>query len=305
MTDFYAQNKDYSNALKVLGIDVSDKANRVNAGATISREINSYADEPIARAILKGADDKAKNELYYPEWLKRNGLEDNIASRMLFDDKFKMAQVNFLEGTTPTKFGTGRIEDTKVYKNINEKASTLPKEKKAKVQSILNKSKQEGLDLDEATSLLNKASDIAGGISSAERYAADIRREMSPHVVLQSTFDRANNVMKAEEQARTLPSILEKAKELETRKKFLEGVKQGYSPLTILFTNRISSLGGYGMAKKKTRTLEEDYLVSPVTEESANIENLQRELPFINYYWDSPLVRLRQAGSFNIPQEKK
>lgn len=307
VTDFYAQNKDYSDALKVLGIDVSDKANRVNAGASISREINSYADEPIARAILNGADYKAKNELYYPEWLKRNGLEDNLDSRILFDDKFKMAQVNFLEGTTPTKFGTGRIEDTKVYKNINEKASTLPKEKKAKVQSILNKSKQEGLDLDEATRLLNKASDIAGGISSAERYAADIRREMSPHVVLQSTFDRANNVMKAEEQARRLPATLDKAKELETKKKFLDGVKQGYSPLAILLTNRISSIGGYGQAKNRTRALGEDYLVSPVTEESSNIENLQSGLPFnvFNYYWDSPLVRLRQAGSFNIPQENK
>lgn len=307
LTDFYAQNKDYSNALKVLGIDVSDKANRVNAGAAISREINSYADEPIARAILNNADDKAKNELYYPEWLKRNGLEDNLDSRTLFDDKFKMAQVNFLEGTSPTKFGTGRIEDTKVYKNINEKASNLPKEKKEKVQSLLDKSKQEGLNIDDVSRLLNEASDIAGGISSAQRYAADIRREMSPHVLLQSTFDRANVVMKAEEQARTLPATLEKAKEFETKKKFLEGVKQGYSPLAILLTNRISSVGGYGMAKNRTRTLGEDYAVSPVTEESANIENLQSGLPFnvFNYYWDSPLVRLRQAGSFNIPQEKK
>ena len=113
--------------------------------------------------------------------------------------------------------------------------------------------------------------------------------------------------MKAEEQARKLPATLDKAKELETKKKFLEGVKQGFSPLAILLTNRISSIGGYGQAKNRTRALGEDYLVSPVTEESANIENLQSGLPFnvFNYYWDSPLVRLRQAGSFNIPQEKK
>jgi hypothetical protein len=307
VADFYASNENYSNALKALGIDASDKMNRVNVGAAIGQEINSFADEPIAMAILKDADEKAKNEIYYPEWLKRNNLSDSEDSRILFDDKFKMAQVNFLEGTTPTKFGTGRIEDTKVYKDINEKASTLPKEKKEAVQSILNKSKQEGLNLKETASLLNKASDIAGGVSSAERYAADIRREMSPFVVLQSTFDRAKSVLKAEEQARTLPATLEKAKELETKKKFLEGVKQGYSPLAILATNRISSIGGYGMAKNRTRALGEDYLVSPVTEESANIENLQSGLPFnvFNYYWDSPLVRLRQAGSFNIPQENK
>lgn len=307
VADFYARDEKYSEALKALGIDASDKMNRVNVGAAIGQEINSFADEPIAIAILKNADEKAKNEIYYPEWLKRNNLTDSEDSRILFDDKFKMAQVNFLEGTTPTKFGTGRIEDTKVYKDINEKASTLPKEKKETVQSILDKSKQEGLDLDETARLLNKASDIAGGVSSAERYAADIRREMSPYVVLQGTFDRAKSVLKAEEQAKNLPSQIEKSKELSSRKKFLESVKQGYSPLSVSLFNRGSAALGYGAAKYGTRVLDEDQLVTPVTQEQSTLDKLKNKFPFNipYYYWDSPLVKLRQAGSFNIPQEKK
>lgn len=307
VADFYARNENYSNALKALGIDASDKINRVNVGAAIGQEINSFADEPIAMAILKDADEKAKNEIYYPEWLKRNNLTDSEDSRILFDDKFKMAQVNFLEGTTPTKFGTGRIEDTKVYKDINEKASTLPKEKKEAVQSILNKSKQEGLNLDETASLLNKASDIAGGVSSAQRYAADIRREMSPFVVLQSTFDRAKSVLKAEEQAKNLPSQIEKSKELSAKKKFLESVKQGYSPWSISLFNRGSAAIGYGASKYGTRVLDEDQMVTPVTQEQSTLKKIKNKFPFNipYYYWDSPLVRLRQAGSFNIPQENK
>ena len=165
----------------------------------------------------------------------------------------------------------------------------------------------EGVDLDEAANLLNEASSIAGGVSNAERYAADIRREMSPYVVLQSTFDRAKSVLKAEDQAKNLPSQIEKSKELSSRKKFLESVKQGYSPLSVYLFNRGSAALGYGAAKYGTRVLNEDQLVTPVTQEQSTIEKLKNKFPFNipYYYWDSPLVKLRQAGSFNIPQEKK
>lgn len=306
--DYFARNEDYTNALRKFGIDLADESKRVEQGSNIFGEFNAYLDEPIAEAVIKKADDNALNA-YYDVWKTRNfpnGVKDEKSARQLFDDKFKMAQVNYREQKTPTEFSKGLVENTDTYKNVKKRVSNIGGERGKKLLSELNKAIEEGKTIDEISGIISSVSEKAGGVNrSAANYAADLRSELSPNVVLQRSFDRAKGKLETEEKFKNFPQVLKEAQELEARYKNLESVKQGLSPLAILAANRFANTLSYPFAKGRSRTTTEDVKFTPKGEEQMSIDKLPNSFPFNipNAFWDSPLVRLRSMGSFNIPQE--
>jgi len=302
LSKFYAKNPEYVEAMKMRGIDLTDESKSVENGIRIFNEMNAYLDEPVAEAVITKASGSKMDNLYNL-WVNRNfpnGVKDEKAAKELFYDKFKTAQVNYEEGTLPENFSQGYIENTNIFKNVSKKVNHLSdKDKKKELNARLESLKSENT-LKKISETLSEVSKQAGGVySSPEKFAAEVRRELSPNLVRKQAFENVKSIKAAEKDVAELPQKIEKSKNLQNTKETLQEFKKGYSPLVGFLGNKITGVGAYAMSKGGTRILSDDENIMPVNPEQSNISAFKNGL--VNYFYDSPLVRMRQKGSFNIP----
>lgn len=302
LSKFYAQNSEYVEAMKLRGIDLTDDSKAVENGIRIFNEMNAYLDEPVAEAVIKKAEGASLDNLYNV-WVRRNfpnGVKNEKEAKELFLDKYKTAQVNYEEGTLPEKFSEGYIENTNIYNKVLNKVRHLEDgDNKKTLLSMLEKIKTE-TSLDDISETLSDVAQKAGGVSSSKgNFAAEVRREISPYLVRKQAFENVKGIKAAEKDVAELPQKIKQAKNLQEKRESLQEFKKGYSPYINFVGNKATGVISYGAAKGNTRTLSDDRKYSPLLESQSEIDAVRQGI--INYFYDSPLVRMRQKGSFNIP----
>jgi hypothetical protein len=93
--------------------------------------------------------------------------------------------------------------------------------------------------------------------------------------------------------------------ELDNKINKLTASRQGFGPISQTFVTGISRAGGYGMANAPLVSNESDKPFVNVSDEQNFLNAIGNRMPAFGYFWDSPLMRMRSSGSFNIPMQEK
>ena len=303
--EYIARNEDYEKALAAM--QVKGQKGTTDFGANIFAEMKRYEDEPIARFVVDGGDNAALQKTY-EDWIVRNypnGVPDWNLARDIFNEKLHIANTNYLQSRVPTAYNTGRVEDTKVFKDVVNDINNSPvldAKGKKRLLSELKDVKGEGKSLDEVSATIASVRNRATGNPQTEaNVAGELRKEITPNLVMQETFDRINS---QKEMNKWKKSLEEKLK-LDDKIKKLTASRQGFGPISQTFVTGISRAGGYGMANAPLVSNESDKPFVNVSDEQNFLNAIGNRMPAFGYFWDSPLMRMRSAGSFNIPMQEK
>ena len=303
--EYIARNEDYEKALAAM--QVKGQKGTTDFGANIFAEMKRYEDEPIARFVVDGGDNAALQKTY-EDWIVRNypnGVPDWDLARDIFNEKLHIANTNYLQSRVPTAYNTGRVEDTKVFKDVVNDINNSPvldAKGKKRLLSELKDVKGEGKSLDEVSATIASVRNRATGNPQTEaNVAGELRKEITPNLVMQETFDRINS---QKEMNKWKKSLEEKVK-FDDRIKKLTASRQGFGPVSQTFVTGISRAGGYGMANAPLVSNESDKPFVNVSDEQNFLNAIGNRMPAFGYFWDSPLMRMRSAGSFNIPMQEK
>lgn len=303
--EYIARNEDYEKALAAM--QVKGQKGTTDFGANVFAEMKRYEDEPIARFVVDGGDNAALQKTY-EDWIVRNypnGVPDWDLARDIFNEKLHIANTNYLQSRVPTAYNTGRVEDTKVFKDVVNDINNSPvldAKGKKRLLSELKDVKGEGKSLDEVSATIASVRNRATGNPQTEaNVAGELRKEITPNLVMQETFDRINS---QKEMNKWKKSLEEKVKLDEKIKKLTES-RQGFGPVSQTFVTGISRAGGYGMANATLVSNESDKPFVNVSDEQNFLNAIGNRMPAFGYFWDSPLMRMRSAGSFNIPMQEK
>lgn len=303
--EYIARNEDYEKALAAM--QVKGQKGTTDFGANVFAEMKRYEDEPIARFVVDGGDNAALQKTY-EDWIVRNypnGVPDWDLALDIFNEKLHIANTNYLQSRVPTAYNTGRVEDTKVFKDVVNDINNSPvldAKGKKRLLSELEDVKGEGKSLDEVSATIASVRNRATGNPQTEaNVAGELRKEITPNLVMQETFDRINS---QKEMNKWKKSLEEKVKLDEKIKKLTES-RQGFGPVSQTFVTGISRAGGYGMANATLVSNESDKPFVNVSDEQNFLNAIGNRMPAFGYFWDSPLMRMRSAGSFNIPMQEK
>ena len=303
--EYIARNEDYEKALAAM--QVKGQKGTTDYGANIFAEMKRYEDEPIARFVVDGGDNAALQKAY-EDWIVRNypnGVPDWGLARDIFNEKLHIANTNYLQSRIPTAYNTGRVEDTKVFKDVVNDINNSPvldAKGKKRLLSELKDVKGEGKSIDEVSATIASVRNRATGNPQTEaNVAGELRKEITPNLVMQETFDRINS---QKEMNKWKKSLEEKVKLDEKIKKLTES-RQGFGPVSQTFVTGISRAGGYGMSNAPLVSNESDKPFVNVSDEQNFLNAIGNRMPAFGYFWDSPLMRMRSAGSFNIPMQEK
>lgn len=303
--EYIARNEDYEKALAAM--QVKGQKGTTDFGANIFAEMKRYEDEPIARFVVDGGDNAALQKTF-EDWIVRNypnGVPDWDLARDIFNEKLHIANTNYLQSRVPTAYNTGRVEDTKVFKDVVNDINNSPvldSKGKKRLLSELKDVKGEGKSLDEVSATIASVRNRATGNPQTEaNVAGELRKEITPNLVMQETFDRINS---QKEMNKWKKSLEEKVKLDEKIKKLTES-RQGFGPVSQTFVTGISRAGGYGMENAPLVSNESDKPFVNVSDEQNFLNAIGNRMPAFGYFWDSPLMRMRSAGSFNIPMQEK
>ena len=305
--DYIARNEDFEKALAA--INVEGKKGTTDFGANIFNEMKRYEDEPIARFVVENADGNNidLNDVY-KEWLTRNypnGVNDWKLAQDIFHEKLHIANMNYLQSRLPKSYNTGRVEDTQVFKDVTNDIKTSPvldeKGKKA-LLSELNNVKGEGKSLDDVSKTIANVRNMATGNPQNEaNVAGELRRQITPNLIKDDTFERIFNLKKVKQ----LKKDLEKKVELDEKINKLVQSRQGFGPVSQTIVSGISRAAGYGKSNAPLTANESDRNYVNISNEQNFLNSIGSSMPSFGYFWDSPLMRMRSSGSFNIPMQEK
>ena len=306
--NYFMQNPKYRGILENLGISNTKDFSKTDIGKAIYSEMVNYLDEPIAKFVLKGNKDPKVFEAAKMEWMKRNfprGADDN--AERIFNEKVAIAK----SGYRPSELPTGRIEDTQFYKDTKK----LVKENKALSKRLEGLQGTES-DIDavsqELADIRNKAT---GDVNTKANVAGILKTQMSPNVVPQKVFERVEATkgntksvldlyaQKKDLQAKSVGSPSSK-EELDKELEKIRYAKKGFSPATMYATSALAKPTGYMIENAPLVELNEDELYMPYSGENIFLKTIRGATKPI-YYWDSPLMQMRSAGSFKIPMQEK
>jgi hypothetical protein len=99
---------------------------------------------------------------------------------------------------------------------------------------------------------------------------------------------------------RTSENLAERKRLFDEKSAKIKQVKQGFAPIPVYGLDMISKSIGNSISNNPISYNEEDEEYLPITSESNFFSGLGANIPHFGYYWNSPLMRMRQSGSFNI-----
>ena len=188
------------------------------------------------------------------------------------------------------------------------------------------------------TNVLQKSN---GAVITKGNVAENVRKAVTPNTILKPTFERANALRIAEEKRKDLfnkrvelqkkivsapdeisaqkakiedlqaqikqrqidnNAYLEQQKKiLDEKKNKIRNTKEGFVPPVVHGMNLYNKSFGYANANTNANELDYDVNFIPYSDENEFMKHFKTRLtPVLNMY-DSPLMKMRSAGSFNIP----
>lgn len=179
-----------------------------------------------------------------------------------------------------------------------------------------------------------------GAVITEGNVAANVRKAVTPNLITNSSFERVKairemhkarsslaqnaqnlrNEMQATEKAirekeanisnlnegvepikqQTAEKLFERKNQFDSKANEIRAMKQGFAPPIVYPLSMASKAIGYAKSNRSLLQNEEDEEYLPVTNESNFLKTIGANIPNIGYYYNSPLILMRKAGSFNI-----
>lgn len=318
--NYFMGNPKNREILENLGINNTKDFAKSDIGKQIYSEMVNYLDEPIAMLVTSGNKNPKVLEATKQLWLKRNfpnGVTPDAEN--IFNEKLAIAR----SGYRPSELPRGKIEDTQVYKDTESLIKNYAtEEEKPTLNSMLKSVKRPRQNIDEASSTIASIrNQITGDVNTSANVSGELRKQMSPNVVPSSVFEGAEKMRTA---YKNMLDLFSKKKELKKNlseippASKLEGeiadidksveeirlAKKGLSPWAVLATSTLSKPTGYALENAPLLRTASDEIYLPYSDENM-VLRAANGLGNVGFYWDSPLINIRRAGSFKIPMQEK
>lgn len=318
--NYFMSNPKNREILENLGINNTKDFVKSDIGKQIYSEMVNYLDEPIAMLVTSGNKNPKVLEATKQLWFKRNfpnGVTPD--AEKIFNEKLAIAR----SGYRPSELPRGKIEDTQVYKDTKSLIDNYATEEEKKtLNSKLKSVKEPGQNIDKVSSTIASIrNQITGDVNTSANVSGELRKQMSLNVVPSSVFKDAEKMRtlyknmidlfsKKNELKNNLSEIPPASKiegEIADIDKSVEEIrlaKKGLRPWAVLATSTLSKPTGYALENAPLLRTASDEIYLPYSDENM-VLRAANGLGNAGYYWDSPLINIRRAGSFKIPMQEK
>jgi hypothetical protein len=227
-----------------------------------------------------------------------------------------------------------------VRETINNSHTLDKKQKQSLLNQLNTAKEDGKTEGEIASIIANVLRNSNGAVITKGNVVANVRKAVTPNLITNSSFERVKairemhkarsslaqnaqnlrNEMQATERAirekeanvstlkkdadlvkeRTSENLAERKRLFDEKSAKIKQVKQGFAPIPVYGLNMISKSIGNSISNNPISYNEEDEEYLPITSESNFFSGLGANIPHFGYYWNSPLMRMRQSGSFNI-----
>ena len=318
--NYFMGNPKNREILENLGINNTKDLAKSDIGKQIYSEMVNYLDEPIAMLVTSGNKNPKVLEATKQLWIKRNfpnGVTPDAEN--IFNEKLAIAR----SGYRPSELPRGKIEDTQVYKDTESLIKNYAtEEEKPTLTSMLKGTTKPRQKIDDVSSTIASIrNQITGDVNTSANVSGELKKQMSPNVVPSSVFEGAEKIRTAYKNMRDLFSKKNELKknlseippasklegEIADIDKSVEEIrlaKKGLSPWAVLATSTLSKPTGYALENAPLLRTASDEIYLPYSDENM-VLRAANGLGNVGFYWDSPLINIRRAGSFKIPMQEK
>lgn len=227
-----------------------------------------------------------------------------------------------------------------VRETINNAPTLDQKQKQALLNQLNTAKEDGKTEEEIAGIIANVLQNSNGAVITEGNVAANVRKAVTPNLITNSSFERVKairemhkarsslaqnaqnlrNEMQATERAirekeanisnlnegvepikqQTAEKLFERKNQFDAKANEIRAMKQGFAPPIVYPLSMASKAIGYAISNRNLLQNEEDEEYLPVTNESNFLKTIGANIPNIGYYYNSPLILMRKAGSFNI-----
>lgn len=227
-------------------------------------------------------------------------VKETISNSDVLDGKQKQALLNHLK--TAEEKGKTEEEISGIISDVLQNANGTPATE-GNVAANVRKAVTPNLITNSSFERVKAIREMHKARSSLAQKAQNLRNEMQS--TEKAIREKEANVSTLKNDAdlvreRTAENLAERKSLFDEKSAKIKQVKQGFAPIPVYGLNMISKSIGNSISNNPISYNEEDKEYLPITSESNFFSGFGANLPHFGYYWNSPLMRMRQSGSFNI-----
>lgn len=227
-------------------------------------------------------------------------VKETISNSDVLDGKQKQALLNQLK--TAEEKGKTEKEISGIISDVLQNANGTPATE-GNVAANVRKAVTPNLITNSSFERVKAIREMHKARSSLAQNAQNLRNEMQS--TEKAIREKEANVSTLKNDAdlvreRTAENLAERKSLFDEKSAKIKQIKQGFAPIPVYGLNTISKSIGNSISNNPISANSEDTEYLPITSESNFFSGFGSNLPHFGYYWNSPLMRMRQSGSFNI-----
>lgn len=227
-------------------------------------------------------------------------VKETISNSDVLDGKQKQALLNQLK--TAEEKGKTEKEISGIISDVLQNANGTPATE-GNVAANVRKAVTPNLITNSSFERVKAIREMHKARSSLAQNAQNLRNEMQS--TEKAIREKEANVSTLKNDAdlvreRTAENLAERKSLFDEKSSKIKQIKQGFAPIPVYGLNTISKSIGNSISNNPISANSEDAEYLPITSESNFFSGFGSNLPHFGYYWNSPLMRMRQSGSFNI-----
>lgn len=227
-------------------------------------------------------------------------VKETISNSDVLDGKQKQALLNQLK--TAEEKGKTEEEISGIISDVLQNANGTPATE-GNVAANVRKAVTPNLITNSSFERVKAIREMHKARSSLAQNAQNLRNEMQS--TEKAIREKEANVSTLKNDAdlvreRTAENLAERKSLFDEKSAKIKQIKQGFAPIPVYGLNTISKSIGNSISNNPISANSEDTEYLPITSESNFFSGFGSNLPHFGYYWNSPLMRMRQSGSFNI-----
>lgn len=227
-------------------------------------------------------------------------VKETISNSDVLDGKQKQALLNQLK--TAEEKGKTEKEISGIISDVLQNANGTPATE-GNVAANVRKAVTPNLITNSSFERVKAIREMHKARSSLAQNAQNLRNEMQS--TEKAIREKEANVSTLKKDAdlvreRTAENLAERKSLFDEKSAKIKQIKQGFAPIPVYGLNTISKSIGNSISNNPISANSEDAEYLPITSESNFFSGFGSNLPHFGYYWNSPLMRMRQSGSFNI-----
>lgn len=227
-------------------------------------------------------------------------VKETISNSDVLDGKQKQALLNQLK--TAEEKGKTEKEISDIISDVLQNANGTPATE-GNVVANVRKAVTPNLITNSSFERVKAIREMHKARSSLAQNAQNLRNEMQ--ATEKAIREKEANISNLNENVepikqQTAEKLFERKNQFDSDANKIRAMKQGFAPPIVYPLSMTSKAIGYATSNRSLLQNEEDEEYLPVTNESNFLKTIGANIPNIGYYYNSPLILMRKAGSFNI-----